>query len=1039
MPVNWQRFPISFGQGLDGNADPKQVVPGRLLTLENGVFDKLGSINKRHGLASRSLGVEGTGSITRGVALAAFDNESLMFDGDYAWTWLAGSSEWLRRGVARSLETTTRPIVAGTTAYRNPDVAITGSLALYVYEAPDPSRFGFSVSSYYGVRCTLVDTDTGAVIINNQLCALTGTNPRAVAFSGSLYALYAGPSNSHLIARRIDPSSPSVLGPEARLASNVRIRASLNDAANGWLDGFYRGARLDAVATSDRLFVAYDVSVGASADGVVLCGFTSSLSTLGLSASVTMSNNNGGSPVALWTDASENVWLASPSGSWNGGTFLQNNAPIRAQVWTNRFQTLMTATNVTALSGTGAAVINSLAGVCASGSASNVYYEVSSSSDTSYRLMVARFGPGLASTSASFKRSVGLESRPFVWEGKQYLWTLFGSSEQPTYFLLDGDGNVASKANALRAGPLRTSNSVSSVVQPESGSFLFAGERRGRVLSDSGSLFTFPGIAGTTVSFVSTTGSFWSAKLGRQLHVVGGVLSSYDGLSFVEHGFHTYPEQLSASLSTASGSVVSGSYQYCATYEWTDAVGQVHRSRPSLPITVNLTGSFTTPTGSITITVPTLRLTAKESASPIGIAIWRTEDAGDVFYKVTPVTASLTGSTALDSVSFRDVLSDSQLISRELLYTTSGELENDAPPTCTMVETWQNRVWLGGLEDPNTLRYSKRSVYDEAIGFPAEFEIRIDPDGGEITAIKALADNLIVFKERSIHRVYPLTGDGTPYGGGPDNTGAGGDWGQAPIASDVGCINVNSVERTDMGVFFQSAKGIYLLGRDLSLSYVGAAVEELLEDLTITSANLVARDNQVRFSCSDGVTLVYDYAVAVNAWSTFTNPESVDAAVVGGTYMILRSNGVVDVEDTTSFDDNDQEIKLRLVTGWLSLAGIQGYQRVRRAYVLGDYVGAHSLKVKAGYDYKSAFDDEATVDAQAVCDPAGELYEAGDGELYQFRFDLSRQKCTAIRLSLEDVQTSGFNEGLRLSNLALEVGTKQGGNKLRPGRQGGLT
>ena len=72
----------------------------------------------------------------------------------------------------------------------------------------------------------------------------------------------------------------------------------------------------------------------------------------------------------------------------------------------------------------------------------------------------------------------------------------------------------------------------------------------------------------------------------------------------------------------------------------------------------------------------------------------------------------------MDSVTIADSLSDEDLISREVLYTTGGVLENTGAPTCHILaqHTASNRLIIVG-EDPNTLIYSKiRNP-----GFPVEF------------------------------------------------------------------------------------------------------------------------------------------------------------------------------------------------------------------------------------------------------------------------------------------------------------------------------
>src|SRR5208283_5242873 len=87
---------------------------------------------------------------------------------------------------------------------------------------------------------------------------------------------------------------------------------------------------------------------------------------------------------------------------------------------------------------------------------------------------------------------------------------------------------------------------------------------------------------------------------------------------------------------------------------------------------------------------------------------------------------------------------------------------------------------------------------------------------GPITALAPMDGNLVIFKKNAIYYIN---------GTGPDNTGANSQYSQPLfISSTVGCINTNSIVFTDSGLIFQSDKGLWLLGRNLSVQYIGAAV-----------------------------------------------------------------------------------------------------------------------------------------------------------------------------------------------------------------------
>jgi endoglucanase len=631
-------------------------------------------------------------------------------------------------------------------------------------------------------------------------------------------------------------------------------------------------------------------------------------------------------------------------------------------------------------------------------------------------------------TGSVWMRSVGLASK--VWRhGEDYFLNgVHDSTYQPTYLTFKQEGTIVSKANPELAGGLRGSRTLSNVVETSPGVFRYANVRKGRLVSEDNVFYAPADVSSTELDFASERG-FLSAPMARNLHVVGGVLGCYDGGSYAEHNFHVYPEGLSGSWQSNGGSITAGTRQYVAVYEWPDRPGQVHRSAASLPLSMTTTGS----TAHVTMSVPTLRLTGKQGTQ---VALYRTENNGDLFYKVTSNTAPLFNTRSVDTVTFVDTLSDTSLLSRELLYTVGGVLDNYPAPPSSLTVSAVRRVWVASSEDGVTLHYSKLPNEGEPVAFNPALTVRLPADGGRVTALAELDDKLVAFKRDRVYGVY---------GAGYDNLGGGQNFNYSLITTDVGCVEPNSVVFTTQGLLFKSSKGIYLLDRSLQVKYVGAAVEAF-NDLTITSATLVGDTNQVRFTSEEGTALVYDYAF--DQWSTFTNHAAVDSDVWNDRFVLLRSSGVVAEEDADSFTDDGSHVKLKLVTSWLSFAGIQGFQRVRRLQVLGEYLGAHSLRVKVGYDFNPNFAHEELKDVTATMalteygddSPYGSgTPYGGEHPLYQFTTHLAKQKCTSLRVSLEDEQSSSYNEGLSLSGVAFEVGVKQGGNKLGGSRVGGAS
>jgi len=978
MPLAFQRIPVSFYQGLDTKSDPKQVVQGRLLELENGIFVSPGQIKKRPGLDIYDPDIESGDTFESGSALATYNEELLVFTGEEVYTRLPSSNQWLHKGSTTSIITRTDQVVRNGYIQSNPDLTFLSGTELYAWS-----------DSRGGIRYTIFDAVTRTPIVADTEVTPVGEAPGCVALGEHLYVTYT--DGNTLKRRLISTNTPTQLSSEAVWATDVNPS----------------GYAYDTVVVGGRIFAAYNnTSNHATLKYIDITGSQSS--------DVTVSGSTG--PVGVWSDSNRNIWVAHLNGT-----------SLQADVYDYDLTHISSGTVATVTS-----TLERITGVSSAPGASTIYYELDGpAGDTTnhidFSVVSVVTGVSYGTDSGVFNRGLGLISKPVVQGNTHYFWTVHPSSEQATYFCLNSDGDVVSKANSLVAGQLRSNRRVTNMQRTDSGVYRFAGQQRGRLISEDNVIFFMPGISSTELDFASSN-QFLSAEAADNLHVVGGILNNYDGVNFNEHGFHLYPEGLSVTYGAGAGPG-AGSYQYVACYEWQDHQGQIHRSLPTVvPVEANPAGGQ-----SVIVSVPTLRLTGKES-TPVQIAIFRTEDLGDLYYRVTSPTGPLFNTSSVDTVTYTDTLTDADLISRELLYTAGGVLGHDSPPTNRLIATFGERVWLGGLEDGRSLWYSKLITPGNPVGFSANFTLQIDPYGGAVTALGVLDSNLVVFKRGAIFVVN---------GAGPNNLGIGSDFQVTRVHTDVGCINPNSVVITPPGLMFQSAKGIYLLGRGLQIEYIGAPVEGY-NDLTISSATLVGDTNQVRFTTSEGRCLVYDYAVG--QWSTFTNYAAVDSLTWNDEFVLLRSSGRLGIENPDSFTDDGDLVRMKISTGWLSFAGLQGFQRVRRMYVLGEHKGDHQLRVRFAFD-GAPFSQESIIDVTDVmalqdygeATPYGEGVYGGEFPLYQFRVDPQTQKCSMIRVLLEDVEDGSPGESMSLSSLSFEVGLKQGGPKLNVRRQSGAS
>ena len=96
------------------------------------------------------------------------------------------------------------------------------------------------------------------------------------------------------------------------------------------------------------------------------------------------------------------------------------------------------------------------------------------------------------------------------------------------------------------------------------------------------------------------------------------------------------------------------------------------------------------------------------------------------------------------------------------------------------------------------------------------------------------------------------------------------------------------------------------------------------------------------------------------------------------------------------------------------------------------------------YNYSTTYTEEIVIDVADFIDSStygsdttyGDSATYGSLNIHQVRIDFSRQKCQAMKISIEDLQdTTG--EGLELSNALFVVGIKGSEGKINESKQYG--
>lgn len=999
MPLQPQLVRVQMGAGINTKPDPKQLPSGQLLTLQNGQFSKTGQLNKRFGYNLLSNQIEGGAFITSGVELASYLNELILFDGNYIFSYLPSTGHWSNRGTAISVTTLDADVIRKSNAQQlNPDMAYASGAQVFAWE-----------DSRGGVRYSVRDASSGAFTVADAVLDAAGAQPKCVTYQGFVY-VFVVVSSATLKAYQINP------------LNSTQAPASFTFATDGYgaSDGYV--TPYDVSVIGANIWVAY-LSSSVASGAINLFSINSLLIKSAVTQVATGSNaitaGFAGAVNVVGTDLASNVWV-----SWSTGAAVNTAAYATSNVASVLALTQVEAVNGVVITGIAAPTASTLL----------LSYEVAESpaynEQTHYTTITTVGAVGSIRTI----RSVGLASKAYSFNGNTYINCAYSSTLQATDFLIliAQQGIVLTtpvivgKCTPSIAGGLLTNNMCPETVMLMSGVFIFANLIAGKILSEANTLFTLLGVNSTTLTFTPSD-NFVTTTQSKTLLIVGGILQGYDGATTTELGFHLYPENISLSTTGSGSGLSTGSYQYAVTYEWMDNQGQIYRSAPSVAATIQVTAGQ-----KVAVVVPTLRLTAKTNVS---IVIYRTQANGTIFNRVTSSLAPTLNNPAVDTVTFTDSLSDLNANSNDLLYTTGGVLNNIAPPANSIICTYLDRVFLAGMSDRLLMWYSQTVANNSNANtippqFCAELTTSLDPRGGNVTALGVLNQTLIIFKHDSIFALQ---------GNGPDATGNNNDYGEPQmITSDVGCINDLSVVIVPHGLMFQSSKGIYLLDQSLNVTYIGAPVEAYNAN-TITSATLHTQYNQVIFTTSQGTALVYDYYM--EQWSTWTNHVAADAVMYQGTYYWLNSNGKVFQQNTTSFTDAGSPILMSFTLPNLAFAGLQGYQRVFRMYILGTYKGPHTLNVQVAFDYNDTYTQFATIQpSPANLSTWGSDISWGDGQfwggvggntqLYEYRVDMAIQKCTAIRIFISDNQASQYNEGYAISNIAFLVGVLPGGTRL---------
>lgn len=1065
-----QPVTVNFAQGIDQKSDPKQLPLGKFERLVNRVFNKEGLLDKRNGYGQVT-------KISNSTTISTYQGGLVTIGARQLNAYSPGLGASVNTGYMQPLSLEVMPLVRSASSQTTADVAIASNgLACSTW-------LDSNGGSYYQIT----DTADQQIVVPSVQLPSTATCSRVFCLGQYFIVTFLATVSaaSHLQYVAVPITNPSTPIAATDIASTASALTAAYDAA---------------VGPSNLLYIAWNKSA--------TIGVASLNTSLQLSAALSISSNtanlmsltvdsSGVAPVAwiTWWNSSGSVIKTTAYDQNLSSTPLLAPTTVVSSITVNEITSVATgnvmtafyevantysfspntksdylAKNTCTLAGTAGTAATILRGA---GLGSKAVY--SSANSLSY--MLAAYGQAYQPSYYLIDSSGRILSRFAYSNGGGY------AANQILPQMIAGGSN-------FQVGYL-----FKDLVQ---------GVNKTQGIANVNGVYSQTGI---NLASFTLGGNTLSAEIGQSLHMNGGFLWMYDGVKPVEHNFFVWPEDVQIIGSPTSGNMIAQQYFIQMTYEWTDAQGNPHRSAPSVPATFTILtapGSFTgnrtsgsptlaavssftnlqvgqpiagtgipantyilalnsgaatltmsanassgsatsttiTPTTltSVNVFCPTLRQTYK-TGNAVRIVEYRWSTAQQNYYQSTSVASPTLNDPTTDSVTINDGNSDAQIIGNALIYTTGGVVENIGAPPARAVTLFDDRFWQINSED-GTLQFSKPVLQATPVEMSDLFTYYVAPTIGASGStglpkcIFPMDDKMIVFKDNAIYYFN---------GTGPNIMDAGSQYSEPIfITSTVGCDNPSSIVFTPQGLMFQSQNGIWILRRDLTTDYIGKEVQDF-NSYPVTSATAIPGTTRVIFTLGGGAleALVYDYYFG--QWGEFSNVNALGSTLYQNLHTYLNPYGQILQETPGKYLDVSAPVLWSLKSGWINLAGIQGYQRLWEFYILGKYLSPHKIQVGIAYDYGPGISETRTIDPNPINFNAvyGSAAIYGDGpyggtDLEQWRVQQQRQKCQSFQITMQEIYDPSYGvengAGCSLSGLTMLLAIKRGARPL-PARQ----
>jgi hypothetical protein len=1043
-----QVITLDFGfGGLDQKQDDKLVRPTRLAAVTDARFNKAGRIDKRPGFTPIESATTSGYAYTPSKLLANVDQLAVVDgidDGSFPTVWRISSNGAFERinssffppGVLGVPEIVCKP-----EGSRRTWGVVSGTAVQGTYDRADSENYycivhGYNSSPTTYISCEVFDRQTGALLTDF-----------GNAFEGIAPRVFADPlgRDNFILAWRDDHSATTIQFRTIRVVSGVATSSTVTSLA-------------DETSVNDSDFDVIGVADANSSSSalafVVFCKNTS-----GYKLNVCEWPVMGGA--SMTAAVVSTTTIAPGAGNCTRVAFSQLHNPsdttanvrvlhfesgagagVRTTVFNHSRTIVLGPTTITSLT---ASVPEFMTGSTfsytnAAGIVERVFLDYPGSVTQPYNRSLQIYGMNASNTAFSLTALGGLSlatraaARPTG--GVVYVWTTYSSTGQNTNFLLGvGARETVGAREVATLGQINHGYAYQSWYRAidaqrglpnlqwhaASGEYvcgMLQAKRVVRVLNMQNDAWAIQGVHFRG----NEKGVGWLGVQNRnELLVTGGHLSLMNGVEGpIPAGPQLWPQIVTAS-STTGGSMATGSYAVSGLFEYTDSAGRVYRSAPATPVTVTVSGT----NNCIAVVAETYRLPDELQAK--GRLRWvpfRTlVNTGQVYYRAHSATAITTAAT----VSVTLTLADATIAANEPLYTVGTVQPNWLPAAPIALATNGRRYLAVSGDRPTFVIEGKILGNTSGPAFFEEVGKEIAPHGDRIYGLASYLDKWFAFKSGA---VFVAAGDGA------DNTGQNDTLSEfEPLSVGIGCVEPRSIVTTNAGVLFKSGRGIYIVGGDLQTSFIGAAVEDH-NDATVVDSAYDKDGDRAYFVMSSGVTLVLTVFNTEAGYDFRWTVDNVGGNAVGyvpGRGRVVATSVSVTTsgsqrrtlfEESATYTDRNVSTTATpdfdLTSAWAPMATIQGFGRVWRANVLGQFLAGQAsmtVTVQVGYDYADDFEETHTISSD-------DFDVQGDNARFEIR--PRRQKCEAIRFRITQ---TGSDSGFSLNQIQLVVGVKPPDNR----------